>query len=663
MTIAKSYIPGYAAGTTLKNCANCAAFQEGICAMYNVPVAARGYCEDWHSAPMPAPVPMADDATDAYERGEMKVHGGALQVKAVTADTVTVEGYGVLFGGTDLDGDTFSKSTAFALERMKRVPVFFDHAMDEDLDDTPLGYIKEMHEDDTGLWVEAQLNRNQRYTQAVMKLIENKALGWSSGSVSHLVRREGGAIRSWPIVEFSLTPTPAESRLSGAVSAKGTDPALPVDINPTLETTKDIDMDEETLAALLEQAASKAADRIAVQSMKTPAERQAEDQPVKADPAVDELKAQNKALTDQVQQIMKLLDTEPAQRTGYVTPDGGTADKDVKNFGDFVKAIGRRDHKRLAEVYGARKALEENSGVTGGYLVPTQFVNQLTEYAAEMSIVKPRAFRVDMSAREAEIPAIDYANTVYSKGNTVFTAGLVMEWTAERKKIPNTQPKFRQMQLEAHKMSGLVPVSNELLSDSGQALEQLLVRLFGSAIAFAEDYAFLAGDGNGKPLGVLNAPATITTGTALTAAAPEVSELSSMYSRLMIQSRRTAVWVVHQLLTDALMSINSSGTNVLTYLPDLRGEIIPRLFGMAVIETEKLPTTFANGGLILADFQQYVVGNRQEIEIAMSEHAGFNEDETQWRCIARCDGQPYINGPVKIGSGANDTVSAFVKSK
>lgn len=661
----KAYgVPGYRAGTDLKNCRNCASWQNAVCVAFNAPVHRRGYCEMWMATDTPTPdTPDSyEDAIDGYERGEMKIYGGALQVKSITADTVTVAGYGVLFGGTDLDGDTFTKSTAFALERMKRVPVFYDHAMDDDLDDTPLGYVKEMHQDDTGLWIEAQLNRNQRYTQAVMRLIESRAVGWSSGSVSHLVRREGGAIRSWPIVEFSLTPTPAESRLSGAVSAKNADPALPVDIdNPDQFQVEDY-MSAESIAGLQEQITALTA---AITNMKTPADQQAEDQPAKANPAIDELKAQNKALTDQVQQIMNLLDTEPAQRIGYVTPDGGTADRNVKSFGDFVKAIGRRDHKRLTEVYGARKALEENSGVTGGYLVPTQFVNQLTEYAAEMEIVKPRAFRVDMTAREAEIPAIDYANTAYSAGDTAFTAGLVMEWTAERKKIPDTQPKFRQMQLEAHKMSGIVPVSNELLNDSGQALEQLLVRLFGTAVAFTEDYAFLQGDGNGKPLGVLNAPATITTGTALTAAAPTVAQLSAMYSRLMQQSKENAVWVVHQLLTDALMSINAtaSSNTMLTWLPDIRGRIQPVLFGHPVLFTEKLPTSFANGGLILADFQQYVVGNRQEIEIAMSEHAGFNQDETQWRCIARCDGQPYMNGPVKVGSGANDTVSAFVKSK
>jgi HK97 family phage major capsid protein len=500
-----------------------------------------------------------------------------------------------------------------------------------------------------------------------MQLIESKAVGWSSGSVSHLVSREGGAIRSWPIVEFSLTPTPAESRLSGAVSAKGTDPASPVDINPTLETTKDIDMDEEQLKSLMSSVSEQTAQAV-VQSMKTAEEQRQADHPApdyKAE--IEALKDQNKALSKDVQALLKHMEDEPAiRKAGYYTQDGGAADPEAKSFGDFLLAISRSDHKRLRDVYKSSKALEENSGVTGGYLVPNQFVSQLRGIAVEEAIVRPRAFILPMTGRTATIPAIEHS-VAYQKGTSTAFGGMAMSWTAERAKIKDTEPTYYQLKLEAHKMSGKVPVSNELLADSAIGLEALLVRLFGEAVAFTEDDAFLQGDGNGKPLGVLNAPATITTTSALTSAAPTVAELSTMYSRLGRPYRRTAVWVVQQLLTDSLMSINAtaSSNTMLTWLPNIRGEIEPRLFGRPVVETEKLPTTFANGGLILADFQQYVVGSRQQIEIAMSSEAGeaFERDETVWRCISRCDGQPWMNAPRKIGGGTNDTVSAYVKSK
>jgi HK97 family phage major capsid protein len=267
-----------------------------------------------------------------------------------------------------------------------------------------------------------------------------------------------------------------------------------------------------------------------------------------------------------------------------------------------------------------------------------------------------------MSSKDASIPAVDYSGD-YAAGSTTFLGGMQMQWTGEGATVQETEPKLRKLQLVAHKMSGKVPVSNELLADNAAGLEALLVRLFGYAVAFTEDYAFLMGDGMGKPLGVLNAAATITTATALTAASPTVAELSTMYKRLMPSSRGTAVWVVNTLLSDALMAMNSTGANVLTYLPNLQGRIEPRLFGLPVLETEKMPSTFADGGMLLADFQQYVIGSRQQIEIAMSEHVNFDTDETVWRCTARVEGQPWLNAPIKIGSGGNDTVSAFVKSK
>ena len=37
-------------------------------------------------------------------------------IKSITADTVTIAGYGVVFGGSDLDGETFTKDTDYMLD-------------------------------------------------------------------------------------------------------------------------------------------------------------------------------------------------------------------------------------------------------------------------------------------------------------------------------------------------------------------------------------------------------------------------------------------------------------------------------------------------------------------------------------------------------------------
>jgi hypothetical protein len=65
------------------------------------------------------------------------------------------------------------------------------------------------------------------------------------------------------------------------------------------------------------------------------------------------------------------------------------------------------------------------------------------------------------------------------------------------------------MELKPQELSGYTVSSNVLLQDSAYGLEKFLMVLFGKAGGWYEEYAFLQGNGTGKPLGVLNAPAAI----------------------------------------------------------------------------------------------------------------------------------------------------------
>jgi HK97 family phage prohead protease len=141
------------------------------------------------------------------------MHTTAVAIKAMTDDTVTIGGYGVIFGGADLEGESFSPQTDFMRELVPSPPVFYDHAQRSVKH--MLGRAVKVEADETGLWVEAELDRHAAYMEQVLALVEKGALGWSSGSVSHLTQREGKSITRWPLVEMSLTPTPAEPRTLG----------------------------------------------------------------------------------------------------------------------------------------------------------------------------------------------------------------------------------------------------------------------------------------------------------------------------------------------------------------------------------------------------------------------------------------------------------------
>jgi len=140
-------------------------------------------------------------------------------VKVYEADgAIYAEGYAVVFGGRDLHGEYFTRSTDFGAGwlGLETPPVLYEHGVHPDVGLKILGRVKEMQADDIGLLVKAELDRHSRYLELVRQLAEQGALGMSTGAPGHLVARKStGEIERWPIVEVSLTPTPAEPRTLG----------------------------------------------------------------------------------------------------------------------------------------------------------------------------------------------------------------------------------------------------------------------------------------------------------------------------------------------------------------------------------------------------------------------------------------------------------------
>jgi phage head maturation protease len=137
-----------------------------------------------------------------------------IEIKQETEGGLVIAGYGVVFGGRDLEGDTFTSDTDFRLRGFPN-PVHYQHGFDEAIGTREIGETVRKTLDDKGMWVEAQLALSEEYLEDIKELIEKGVLGWSSGSVPHIVERKGGLIKTWPVYEFSLTPTPAEPRTLG----------------------------------------------------------------------------------------------------------------------------------------------------------------------------------------------------------------------------------------------------------------------------------------------------------------------------------------------------------------------------------------------------------------------------------------------------------------
>lgn len=128
-----------------------------------------------------------------------------------------VEGYLVRFNAPDTTPgrDFFDASTDFDFEGKTCVrSARYHHGFSVKAKKTKYGAITITRLDD-GLYAHLKMDFNQPFAQDIYAMAQAGKLYWSSGSATHLVEKEPKPdgttyIKSWPLIEGSLTPNPAD---------------------------------------------------------------------------------------------------------------------------------------------------------------------------------------------------------------------------------------------------------------------------------------------------------------------------------------------------------------------------------------------------------------------------------------------------------------------
>lgn len=349
--------------------------------------------------------------------------------------------------------------------------------------------------------------------------------------------------------------------------------------------------------------------------------------------------------------------------------DFGKHLNDGKRFtraGDFYQAVarsaitgGRDTDVRLFETRatGASEAV----GSDGGFLMQPEFSSDVFKRSYQTGQVIGDCTKMSLGPafNSAKIPAINESSRVDGSR----WGGILAYWAGEGGALTASRPKFRMMDLALHKLTALCYVTDELLQDS-TLLEQVITQGFSEEIGFQLDTACIRGLGGGQPLGILNAPATVSVASASGSGVRfQAADVLSMYARMYAPSRLNSKWYINQDVEPQLygLVLGTATVNQAVYVPPggLSGAPYATLMGRPVIPIEQCSTLGTVGDVIFADMSQYIVIDKGGLQAASSMHVAFLTDEQVFRFTYRVDGQPRWQTALTPYKGSN-TLSPFI---
>jgi len=303
------------------------------------------------------------------------------------------------------------------------------------------------------------------------------------------------------------------------------------------------------------------------------------------------------------------------------------------------------------------KAMAESTGASGGFLVPSEFYNQLQMVQGESAIVRNLATKIRIRRRQVDIPVYDQTDT--TAGTPAWFGGMQAYWAAEAALKTETETSFRKVSLVAHKLIMYTRASDELLDDAAISLSDFLTGPMGfaGAITWFEDYSFLRGTGTGQPQGILGADCAVTVNRD-TANELNYVDLMNMYMAMLPESTGNAVWLMNPIMLRELSELQDPNGSYI-WQPNARDNHPNTLFGRPVMFTEKLPALGTTGDVVFADFRYYLIGDRQATTVESTTYDRWRYDQTSYRAVHRVDGAPWLSAPLTLADGSH-TVSPFV---
>ena len=356
---------------------------------------------------------------------------------------------------------------------------------------------------------------------------------------------------------------------------------------------------------------------------------------------------------------MNRIDPNAAQKTDEPTENHWLS------FGEQLGAVRaaasnkQYDPRLVAGALGANELVDSD----GSFLVQPEFADGILQHTFDVGQLASRTNQFKLQRNRVILPAVDEN----SRANGSRWGGIQAFWDFEAGSYTSSKPKFRQMELNLNKLTGLIYLTEELSEDS-MAMGQFVEQGFSDEFSFKIDDAILNGPGAGAPLGILNSDALLVIAEEGGQSATTIvtNNILKMWQRLPVRSRQDACWFINQDVEAQLYPLTlgspSLGQILMYTPPGMNGNTsgYGLLMGRPVIPIEQAATLGTQGDIVLCDMQQYLLAQKASgIRADVSIHVAFLTGEQAFRFMLRVDGQPMWRKPLTPFNGSN-TLSPFI---
>lgn len=274
----------------------------------------------------------------------------------------------------------------------------------------------------------------------------------------------------------------------------------------------------------------------------------------------------------------------------------------------------------------AQNELQSGSDGYDSFILPDDFRAKFNAALAKDNLFRRLATVIQMSSPEGTIQAVTSTGTA--------------AWTPDGTAIVESADTFTQFTIKSFKLASLSRLKESFVNDMNFDLEKYLFKEFTRRFGRSEEAAFINGNGETQPSGIIGSGEVGITTTS--ASSITYDEVIKLYFSLKPEHREKAVFLMHDETALMLRTLKDTAGNYLWNASD------NTIFGKPVVTSIHMPTIAAGAKPIaFGDLSYYWIIERQLLSVKRLKELYAVVGQIGFSAFERLDGRLILPEAIK----------------